>query len=104
MGRRIKFEKHETSLFLFTSTSARFIIETRTIDGTGPVHETRMVLYKQTCPRSLLYLLCQLTTSSERKFSVSSKWQCRDHLHDNMPASALDKVAGDVLFDRKPRH
>ena len=44
MGKRIRSEKHETSLLL-SSKSARFVIEM--INWTGPVHEPRMVLYKQ---------------------------------------------------------
>ena len=38
-GRSIKFEKHETSLFLLTSESARFVIETT--DGRIGRHPTR---------------------------------------------------------------
>ena len=39
----LSFEKHETSLYLLTSESQRFVIETAD-DWTGPVHEQGMVL------------------------------------------------------------
>ena len=47
MGWRIKFEKNETSLFLITCESARFVIEAADDQSDRTVHEPRMVLHKQ---------------------------------------------------------
>ena len=91
--RRIKFEKHDGSLFLLTSESARIVIETANDRLEGPDVEPRMVLYKQ-------------SKRPDHDCIYYSNLQRADAiiLYDSMP-SALDMFvtfAGEVLFERKP--
>ena len=107
MGRTITFEKHDTSLFLLTSESATCVIETAD-DWLGRTSSrTKIVLWKQ-CNRTdhdcMYYFNLRRAQSANLVFHES----CSDAivLSDNMPASALDKVAtfaGEVLFGRKPQ-
>ena len=78
MGRRtIKIEKHDTSVFLLT---ARFVIQTANerLDWTSSWTKNGTVQAKLS-PRSWLHLLLQSTTSSRRKFGISSKLHWRDY-------------------------
>ena len=88
-------------LFVFSTNSAR----QRTIDWTGPVHEPRVVLYKQsyrTDHDCIWYFNLRRVQDANLVFHQSSSDAII--VYDNLRASALDKVvtfAGDVLFVRK---
>ena len=63
-----------------------------------------MMNQSQQSTRPRLYLLLQPTTCSKRKFGISPSSNDAWILHDNMPASALEKVVtfeGEVVFERK---
>ena len=78
----------------------------RTIDWTGPVHDPRMVLYKQSNRQGRD---CDYYLNLRRAHVANALFRlcCSDPviLYDNMWASALDKTAtfaSEVLVERKP--
>ena len=76
----------------------------RTIDWTGPGHEPRMVLYKQTKrPNHDCISFFNLRRGQDANLVFHQSSSDAIMLYDSMPASALDKVvtfAGEVLFQR----
>ena len=74
MGKKIEFEKHETKLFLLTSESSKFVIETADdqLEKISSWNKSGTVQAKLSA-RSRLYLLFQSTKSSRRTLYTSSK-------------------------------
>ena len=106
IGKRIKFEKYERILFLSTSESARFVIETADDRLDRTVHEPRTVLYRQSNrPDHDCIYYFNLRRAQDAYLVFHQGSSDAIILNDNMRASALDKVvtfAGDVFFERKP--
>ena len=76
------------------------------IDWTRPEREPRMVLYKQSNrPHHDGISYFDLRRTQDANLALRQGGSHAIILHDNMPASALDKMvtfAGAVLFERKP--
>ena len=99
MGRRFKFEKHETPLNPQDSS-----LRQRTNDWTGSVHEPRMVLFNHSNrpDHDCVYHL-NLRRAQDASLLFHPRGSDAITIDDNLPPSELDKVdtcVGEVLFER----